>query len=138
MPYAPVSACVKPLHLYRDFLGNIVAAKEETMVIGADSVVYIDKGFKQGVQRGHILEIVKAHVLPDPDVSRDYTSETSPTIILPDIPIGYLIVLESRPDTSVGLVVRSKENVKLGYYVKNFHWDKIPAVLQRLKRCELE
>lgn len=138
IPYAPVSPCVKPIHLYKDILGNIVAAKEKAGVIGADSVVYIDKGFNQGIQRGHILQVVKAHVLPDPDVSRKYTSEDQPTIILPDIPKGLLMVVESRPDTSIAIVIRSEENIKLGYYVKTLYWDKIPRILQRLRRCDLE
>ena len=138
IPAAPVSSCVKPIPLDKEILGNIVAAKEESVVFGSDSVVYIDKGFKQGVQRGHLFEIVKTHILPDPDVPRRYTSETRPTIILPDIPVGILMIVESRPDTSVAIVVRAKEDIKLGYYVKTLYWDKIPRVLQRLKRCHLE
>ena len=138
IPSAPVSSCVKPIHLDKDILGNIVAAKEETGVLGSDSVVYIDKGFNQGIQRGHLFEIVKTHILPDPDVSRRYTSETRPTIILPDIPVGLLVIVESRPDTSIALVVRSKGDIKLGYYIKTLYWDKIPRIIQRLKRCHLE
>jgi len=107
-------------------------------VIGADSVVYINKGFTDGVQRGHILQIVKAHILPDPDERQEIVLETEPKIILPDIPVGLLLVVESRPDSSTGVVIRSDENIKRGYYVKTYHWDEIPNILQRLKRCDLQ
>ena len=137
-PYNAVSPCVKPNHLFNDILGNIIAAKDETRVIGADSVVYINRGFNQGVQRGHILQIVKAHFLPDPDESRQTVQEPKPRIILPDIPVGLLMVVEARPDSSTCVVIRSEENIKRGYYVKTFYWDKIPEVLQRLKHCDLD
>jgi len=138
-PYNRVSPCVKPVHLFKDMLGNIVGAKDETRVIGADSVVYIDKGFNQGVQRGHILQIVKTQILPDPDPDRETTMHGPVSlIVLPDIPVGILMIVESRPDSSIGVVIRSDENIKRGYWVKTLYWDEIPAVLQRLRRCDLE
>ncbi|MBW1863626.1 MAG: LysM peptidoglycan-binding domain-containing protein [Deltaproteobacteria bacterium] len=142
VPYKPVSPCILPVPMNREFLGNIVAAKNQHILISQTSIVYIDKGFNQGVKRGNLLEVVKINLVPNPDPKEKTKSvddwHSHNTIILPDIPIGRLLVLESRPDTSTALVITAAQSFSSGVYIKDLSWDETPDFLSSMTRCPIE
>jgi len=142
VPYKPISSCILPVPMNREFLGNIVAVKYQHLLISQHSIVYIDKGFNQGIRRGNLLEVVKTNLVPNPDPKEKTKSvddwHSHNTIILPDIPIGRLMVLESRPDTSTALVITVTEPFSRGAYIKDLSWDETPDFLSSMTRCPIE
>jgi hypothetical protein len=135
LPYDPVSACVKPVAMKEQVLGHIVASKEERELIGVNSIVYLDQGLKDGVQRGNLLEVYKKNIVPDPEDKNPFVRKK---ITLPDIVIGTLIVLESRPDTSVALVLSVSENIENGAYTRGISWDRKEDILSMMRSCDVE
>jgi len=137
MPYKPVSSCVRPVSLSQDVLGNIVAAKDEELLIGRNSIVYIDRGFNQGIERGNLLEVVKTNIISDPENKNPWVVRK---MELPTIKIGVIMILESRPDTAVGLVLSAKENLPLGASIRKISWKEKekPEFLSHLPSCDIE
>lgn len=108
IPFTPVAPCVQLQELERELLESrnslifpIVEAKELQDILGKFSVVYLDRGYQQGIRRGNFFQVVDKG-----DAQRQK---------IPDLPYlirGYVLILESRANTSVGVVV---------YATKDFH-----------------
>lgn len=137
MPYEPISPCVYPRSVTRSHLGHIVAAQDATSIIGTGTVVYIDQGLNQGVRRGDMFEVVRTHIVPDPD-DQGFRLTKKAKLILPDIHIGVIIVLESRQKTATAVVISSKEEISIGNYIKGLSWVEPPEVLNKIASCPLE
>lgn len=139
IPYTPVSPCVLPRPMNKELLANIVASKRGQVLINPNSIVYIDRGFKHGVNRGNVFEVVKAHIVPDPKKPlNEFYRPRNSKIILPDIHIGMIIVLESRPETSAAIVLSATEPIPKGAYIKNISWDETPDFLLSKATCPIE
>jgi hypothetical protein len=138
LPYEPISHCVQPVSLKEPLVGNIVATQDERSLIGTNRIVYLDHGFNHGVRRGNIFEVVRTHIVRDPEKSDvDFISKPR-SVILPDIPIGTIMVLESRPDTSTALVIAADEEVLVGNYVKGLSWVETPDLFSTIPTCPTE
>jgi len=135
MPYDSVSGCVKPVAMKKQLVGHIVASKQQRELIGVNSIVYLDQGLKQGVQRGNLFEVFKKNIVPDPEDKNPFVRKK---ITLPDIVIGTLIVLESRPDTSAALVLSATENIQNGGYIRVISWDRKNEILSMMQSCDVE
>jgi len=160
MPRQRVSPCIKPLPTDKDMLTNIVAAIEQQEVMGQFSTVFLDKGFNQGIHRGNVLEIVRIKKIHDPDVETmslvefikySYSKKTLADFSIPEllkkfskeravyhIPLGRIIVVESRPDTATALVMSSKEDFQNGAFVKGVTYTEEPEFLAAMPRCAVE
>ena len=141
VPYQPVSPCVLPQPGNNDLLGNIVAAKDQQQLISKGSIIYINRGFNHGVNRGNLLEIVKANTMPDPDPDPPgirYLADKRGTMIFPDVHLGTALVLESRPDTSTAIILTSENVIDLGVYVKNMKWEDAPEIISLINRCPIK
>jgi hypothetical protein len=135
LPYEPISDCVQPISLDEPLVGNIVAAQDQRNLVATNRVVYLDHGFNDGVRRGNIFEVVKTHMVRDP-VKGELDYITKPrSVILPDIPIGTIMVLESRPDTSTAVVIAANEEFLIGTYVKGLSWVEAPDLFTRIPAC---
>ena len=137
IPDGPVSPCVLPLPMDKPVQGNIVAAQDQVNLIGPNTIVYIDRGFNQGVRRGNVFQAIKTHIVPDPD-AKSGPFVKSAKIILPDIPIGTILVLESRPETATAIVLSTKEEFPAGTYIKGLSWAERPELLTRIPTCPTE
>lgn len=137
MPYEPVSSCVRPISLSQKVSGNIVASKEDRQLISRHSIVYIDRGFNQGIERGNLFEVLKTHIIPDPENKSQLIVRK---MELPNIKIGVIMILESRPDTAAGLVISAKENLPIGASIKQISWEEKerPEFLFHLPSCDIE
>jgi len=135
MPYHASLPCVLPMSAKSEIRCNIVSSQYQQQLINQYSVVYLDRGFSHGVQRGNLFDIVKTHVVPDP-VNKNLLviKET----ILPEIPIGMLLILESGQDTSTGIVLSAKENIPIGAFVKALSWEDKPEIFLELPSCPME
>ena len=137
IPYEPVSPCIRPRSVARSHLGHIVAAQDGTSIIGMGTVVYIDQGLNQGVRRGDMFEVVRTHIVPDPD-DQGFRLTKKAKLILPDVHIGVIIVLESRQKTATAVVISSKEEIFIGNHIKGFSWVEPPEILNKIASCPLE
>ena len=115
--YSPVSSCVVPTSAPQGLETTIMAVKDEHQIIGQFSVVYLEDGYGQGVQRGNLFEVIR---------EREG---------LPDVVIGYVLVVDSRPDSSVGIVVEAKEHFYRGARLRTLQWEKAPRYLSAIPPC---
>jgi hypothetical protein len=137
IPYEPVTPCVQPLSTDQPLIGNIIAAQDQLQLIGPQHIVYIDQGLNHGVRRGHLFQVVKTHLIPDADVGTVFIASRA-KIILPDIPIGTIMVLESRPRTATAVVLSSKEEFPSGTFIKGLSWVETPESIIRIPKCPIE
>ncbi|MDP6178772.1 MAG: hypothetical protein QGG48_02670 [Desulfatiglandales bacterium] len=70
VPYEPISPCVQPTSFGKEMIGNIVATKNQQDLIDPLLIVYLNRGFSQGIRRGEVLEVVKKRVITDPNVDQ--------------------------------------------------------------------
>lgn len=137
MPYESVSSCVRPISLDQEVSGNIVASRDERQLISRNSVVYIDRGFNQGIDRGNLFEVFKTHVISDPENKSQLLIRK---MELPNIKIGVIMILESRPDSATALVISAKEDIPIGAFIKEMSWEEKekPEFLSLLPSCNIE
>jgi hypothetical protein len=137
MPYKPVSPCVRPISLSQKVSGKIIAAKEDRLLISRHSIVYIDQGFNQGIERGNLFDVFNAHTISDPENKSQLVVRK---MELPSLKIGVIIILESRPDTAAALVISADENIPIGAFIKEISWEEKekPEFLSHLPSCDIE
>jgi hypothetical protein len=137
IPYEPISPCILPLPSDENFLGNIVAVKDQLKLFSEGNIVYLNKGFNEGVRRGNLFEVVNTNIVPDPeDNKKIFTNPDS--LILPDIPIGIILVLESRPATATAVVIQASKTIHNGAYIKGIPTDRHSDLLSSLPSCTFE
>jgi hypothetical protein len=136
MQFQEVSPCVLPVSMNKEWLDNIVTTKDQHELVGQYSIVYLDKGYNQGIQKGNLFDIVKINIVDDPEDETVFKGKG--TLILPDISVGCLMVLDSRPDTSTAIVLSAKEVMYNGIYIKGLSWIEPPDIIKTLARCPLE
>jgi LysM repeat protein len=159
LPFEPMSKCVQPATTDSKLYGNIVGLKEDRRIIGAGSVVYLDSGFKDGIQRGQVFEVVRVSTIPYINVKRntfqenldevsasvskeEYLADLWKKILdgqkLYEFPVGKLMIAESRPDSSTAIVLASSEDLSIGAFIKGFSWSETPEFLMNFPSCPLE
>lgn len=159
MPAAPSSPCIHPMATNPKLYGNIVALKDDQQVVGQFSVVYLDCGFKDGVKRGSVFDLIKIINAPAPslpenswgEVLADMKQKISKEEYLAGLweklqkgeklyehSIGKMIVVEARPDTSTAVVLTSSRDLTNGAFVKGVSWVEAPDYLALLPSCPLE
>ena len=120
MPMEPISPCILPISADIEIVTNIITTKDQQQIIGEGSVVYLAQGFNHGVQRGHVFNIIQnaANML--------------------ELSLGKLIIVESRPDTSVGIVLQMayRESAN-GVVIKSIAWDDPLDFFKKLPTCQM-
>jgi LysM repeat protein len=156
MPPAGTSTCLRPLSTDKKLYGNIVATHDNRRVIGRGTIVYLDSGFKDGIQTGGIFDLIKIHKLPMIDtkhdsfdvISKEFIDTLSKEQYLADFlkkiedgktlyesTVGKLLIIDSRPDTSSGIVLTSREELEVGAFVKGMPWVEPPEFITSLPSC---
>jgi hypothetical protein len=156
IPRQPVGACILPRPTDPKLYGNIVAVEENRLTIGRHTIVYLDGGFKDGIHQGSVFDVVRLHrkpVLdfkryPMEDISKEVVTALGKETYLEDFmreltegkkiyesSVGKLIVIESRPDTAVGVVLVGKEELARGAFVKGMPWVEPPDFIASLSTC---
>jgi len=114
LPYKPVSKCIQPANPDWEKCGGmdncaaaIVASKDQYELMGQYAVVYINKGYKQGLERGNLFTIV----------TRMEASGSSGAD-LPDLLLGYLMIVESRLETATAVVLNARKDFPNGTMIK--------------------
>jgi hypothetical protein len=125
IPFQPISPCVRistPQPESPDpstgVTVSVAAAKDLSQVMGQFSVIYLNHGHAHGIHRGNLLQIASP-------VEADQPKEP----VLPDRALGYILILEARPQTSTGLVITAKREFSSGVLLKPVPVEEI------LKKC---
>ena len=116
-------------------------------------------GFKDGVKRGSVFDLIKIITSPSPSLPdnswREVLSHTTEKLSkaeyldefwrklqegekLYEHSVGKLIVVEARPDTSTAVVLTSSRELSNGVFVKGVSWVEAPDYLALLPPCPLE
>lgn len=138
MPLQSVSPCVLPVNYSEELLANIVASKDQQILLHTNSVVYLDIGFNDGINRGNVFQVVKGQVLDDPKPDSDVRYDSKSKIILPDISMGMILIVESRPNTSTAIVLTATEPFSTGAYITNIPWKEVEGLLANRPSCPIE
>jgi hypothetical protein len=99
MPHAPAT----PLR------GQIVSVYGDALNAGQNQIVALNRGAKDGVERGHVLGLWR-----DGALKVDSTDDKRPTIKLPDEPVGMIFVFRVFDRVSYALILRATEPVRRG------------------------
>ncbi len=122
IPFEPASSCIEPTPVEEPFTETIHAGKDDLKILGETSVVYFDRGLKQGVRKGNLFELVRTKLVPKPWLGdKSYTSTRMlprSKIMLPDMSIGIVLIVDARQNTSTGIVVSAKEEFYPGAPIK--------------------
>ena len=92
-----------------DIAGQIVAMYGEALTAGQNQIVSLNRGSRDGLERGHVLALWR-----DGAVIRDRTDPDRATIKLPDERHGLLYVFRVFNRMSYALILNVKEPVKPG------------------------
>lgn len=138
IPVQPISSCVYPVHYQKKLVGNIVATKDQQVLIHPNSIVYIDLGFNQGINRGNIFQVVKGQSVKDPEPEENIHWYHESKIFLSDIMLGRIMILESRPNTSTAIVLSATESFSPGVYIKNMSWPDVRDFLASRASCPIK
>lgn len=152
-PFSPAVTCLNPLPVEKEVRGIIAAVERELEIAGKFSIVYLDCGADKGLKPGHLLEIVKIKNIPDPDAPVFFTEEwlldqfkakTIPELFerlsresaLYELPIGQMIVLDVKADTSTALILMAEEHIPKGFFFRGIPGTDRPEFLSSLPACE--
>jgi LysM repeat protein len=159
MPFEPMSKCVLPIATDPKLYGTIVALKDDRSIIGSGAIAYLDAGFKDGIQRGQVFEVVRISRVPYTNWTRNSFQEnmaiisaaTSKEEYLADLwkkleegknlyefPVGKLMVVESRPDSSTAIMLSTTEDLYTGAFIKGCSWSETPGFLAHLPSCPVD
>jgi hypothetical protein len=159
LPFEPLSKCVQPLATDPKLYGNVVALKDDRKIVGAGTVVYLDAGFKDGIQRGQVFDVVRITKIASPafrmgnfeeivnevgstllrtQYLADFWKEINEGTKLYDHTVGKIMIIESRPASSAGIVLSSSEDLYTGAFIKGFSWSEMPEFLSNLPSCPVE
>jgi hypothetical protein len=156
IPHQMIGSCLQPMPTDPKLYGNIVAVDNNREVIGEYTIVYLDGGFKDGIQTGSIFDVVGLHKTPILDLNRysfedmskdvvdvlgkeeyleDFTQKILEGKTLYEYSVGKLLVIDAKPDTAVGVVLASKEDLAPGAFIKGLSWVEPPDFLAPLPAC---
>lgn len=93
----------------QDLSGQIVSIYGDALTAGQSQIVALNKGAKDGMERGHVLALWRAGV-----TMRDKTSDDRAVMNLPDERHGLLFVFRVFDRVSYALILNVKDPVKSG------------------------
>lgn len=99
VPHAPAKA----------MSGRIVSIYGEALSAGQNQIVMINRGQRDGVERGHVLALWR-----DGSRAVDSTDPTRPLMKLPDERVGTLFVFRTFDRVAYALIIASEDPVKPG------------------------
>jgi hypothetical protein len=89
--------------------GRIVSIYGEAMSAGQNQIITINKGTRDGVERGHVFALWRAGT-----TTVDRTDSSRPVMRLPDERVGTLFVFRTFDRVSYALIIQSQDPVKPG------------------------
>lgn len=124
IPEEPITSCVDLVPTDPTVATHIAAVQDQKLIIGQFSVVYLPKGFNDGILRGNVFRVMKK------------LDSIGPPI--PDVVAGHMIVIEARPDSATGVVINLTQNLANGASVQGAEWEEVSEVLSMLPQCRVQ
>jgi hypothetical protein len=124
IPEEPITSCVEIVPTDPTVATHIAAVQDQKRIIGQFSVVYLPKGFNDGILRGNVFRVMKK------------LDSIGPPI--PDVVAGHMIVIEARPDSATGVVINLTQNLANGASVQGTEWEEVSEVLSMLPQCRVQ
>lgn len=107
MPYKKRSPRIALIQSKKGLKGKIVSAEEYASIFGDGSIVFINKGSRDGVKTGQSYNIYyQKNQRIDP--------KKKEKILLPPVVYGTLLVLHVEPTTATALITKSEQSIHLG------------------------
>ncbi|HEC28434.1 MAG TPA: LysM peptidoglycan-binding domain-containing protein [Gammaproteobacteria bacterium] len=98
-----------------DINGQILAVLDGVTNIGSNQVIVINKGAREGLKPGNVLDVYqKGQTIPD-RVTKDHND----TVTLPDEKAGTVMVFRVFDKISYALVVKARRDLRLLDYIRN-------------------
>lgn len=106
MPYTPRSKKIELVEKKQGLEGKIVAAEEGQVVFADHTIVFVNKGYQDGVRNGQIYNAYyRRHAKPTPD---------GKPILLSPVNFGKFIVLHTEPTTATAVVTMAEKSIEPG------------------------
>lgn len=142
IPVIELESCIRPVPIQNGITAVIAAPRHEKKVIGQFSVVYLDRGTKDGFHAGGILDIVRMIKVDNPAYKApqgpiyDYPDQ-SMILKIDEQPLGRMIIVGALDDTATAVVLESRKEIQLGSFVKSLSWDDTKKYVLDLPSCPL-
>ncbi|MFP4154103.1 MAG: LysM peptidoglycan-binding domain-containing protein [Halothiobacillaceae bacterium] len=119
MPPEPFTRDVEPTIPEWDIRGQVMLLPDAMSQVGRNQVVVINRGARDGLEVGNLLEIHERGGLVADDFSRserdrERAGSGEIWVRLPNVPTGALILFRVYDRASYGLILESKRPVRLG------------------------
>jgi hypothetical protein len=94
--------------------GYIVATKLDKIGVGVTDIVYIDKGWEDGVHAGDVFEVYMI-----PEIVKDfwYKKKQEKTPLLPDV-LGELKIVKTEKKTATAVIVQNNYDMHVGNKIR--------------------
>ncbi len=114
-PYQEVVEPLSPNNNAKFLEGYIVATKLDKIGVGVEDIVYIDKGWEDGVHAGDIFEVY--HI---PEIVKDfwYKKKQEKTPLLPDV-LGELKIVKTEKRTATAVIVQNNYDMHVGNKIRS-------------------
>ncbi|MBI5562532.1 MAG: LysM peptidoglycan-binding domain-containing protein [Deltaproteobacteria bacterium] len=111
-PYAPPVKDIEITKAGARIDGLVVAALDDKVYTAIGDIIYIDKGTKDGLKRGNVLNIFRAPLKADDPFKGD-------KFLLPAQKLGRLIIADTDESVSTGIVLDSTTGIAKGDLVRS-------------------
>lgn len=112
MPYEQRSSEIPIIESEKGIDGAIISAEEKRSIIGDNTLVFIDKGKKDGIKPGQSYSVYYRE-------KKKITPESKKEIYLDPVDFGSLIVLLTEQTTSSVLITRSDKDIYPGAKIRS-------------------
>ena len=131
IPYYPISSCILPLPCQGSLAAHIVAAKDNLVLLGQRSVVYIDAGRTRGIMTGNLFEVVEER-------ESVLGLKKEAKVALPPAVLGRMLILQTRENTATGVIFWASRDITIGAKIRSCAWDEQPKEFTLLPPCPIQ
>ena len=132
MPYNPAPSCILLIPCKESTLtAHVWAAKDKLELLGQYSVVYIDAGHSMGVRKGNVFEAIEER-------ESSFDEQKKESVALPPTILGKILILDTKENTSTGVVFWASKNFSTGVKVRPQVWHKQQEELSNLPACPIK
>ena len=131
IPYYPISSCILPLPCQGSLVAQIVAAKDNLLLLGQRSVVYIDAGRTRGIMTGNLFEVVEER-------ESAFDLKRKEKVALPPAVLGRMLLLQTRENTATGLIFWASRDFTIGAKIRSCAWDEQSKKSTLLPPCPIQ
>ena len=117
----PYQEVVEPLTTNNsdNFLeGYIVSTKLDKIGVGITDIVFIDKGWEDGVHAGNVFEVYQIPEIEKKTWYQIGSIGLEKTLLLPDV-LGELKIVKTEKRTATAVIVKNKYDIQVGYKIRS-------------------